>query len=143
MDVNAIENEVFQDFKSSLEKINFQAYSPTSVDFINALFTGVMWKLIKQLESDEPEEVINEDSKKEYESEEIEQDEISEEISGAKKYFQKYTDSGDELFKSMAQDEIRHAEILIKKAYSRLPNATEKSKLKGYEEQLKDISEQM
>ena len=60
----------------------------------------------------------------------IEKDEISEELAGAKKYLQKYLDSNDSIFQQMANDELKHAEILIKKAYSKLPNTEEKTKLK-------------
>ena len=48
--------------------------------------------------------------------ENIEKDEISEELAGAKKYLQKYLDSNDSIFQQMANDELKHAEILIKKS---------------------------
>ena len=67
------------------------------------------------------------------------EDEISEELAGAKKYLQKHLDSNDIVFQQMANDELKHAEILIKKAYSKLPNAEEKTKLKSYEDEINQI----
>ena len=43
----------------------------------------------------------------------------------------------------MSKDELKHAEVLIKKAYSKLPNSEEKMKLKSYEDEIKAISNQM
>ena len=62
-----------------------------------------------------------------------------EELASAKKYLQKYLDSNDIVFQQMANDELKHAEILIKKAYSKLPNAEEKTKLKYYEDEISQI----
>ena len=43
----------------------------------------------------------------------------------------------------MANDELKHANLLIKKAYSKLPSGEEKMKLKSYEDEIKVISEMM
>jgi len=126
-----IEEEVLQDFKTALSKINFKGYNPNSSEFLNALFTGEMWNLICKLN--------HLDSNGEIEIENIEKDEISEELADAKKYLQKYIDSNDSIFQQMANDELKHAEILIKKAYSKLPNAEEKTKLKSYEDEINQI----
>ena len=40
----------------------------------------------------------------------------------------------------MASDELKHANILLKKAYSKLPSGDEKEKLKNYENIINDIS---
>lgn len=136
---SSIEKEVLQDFKTALSKIDFNGYNPNSAEFLSALFTGEMWRLIRKLNQ-------MDSSHEDYEietSEEKASDEISEELSGAKKYLQKYLDSNDELFQQMASDELKHAGILIKKAYSKLPNAEEKSKLKSYENELNSISKQL
>lgn len=45
--------------------------------------------------------------------------------------------------KEMASDELKHANLLIKKAYSKLPSGEEKMKLKSYEDEIKVISEMM
>ena len=70
-------------------------------------------------------------------------DDIDEEINGAKKYLQKYSETGDSNYKEMSGDELKHATILIKKAYSKLPSGDEKIKLKSYEDEIKKISEMM
>ena len=117
MDTN-IKCELKKDFQESLENIDFNSYNPNSQEFKNALNIGLMLHII-------PDEV-----EKHNEIENIEKDEISEELAGAKKYLQKYIDSNDSIFQQMANDELKHAEILIKKTYSKLPKnpATKGSK---------------
>ena len=126
MDTN-IKCELKKDFQELLENIDFNSYNPNSQEFKNALNIGLMLHII-------PDEV-----EKHNEIENIEKDEISEELAGAKKYLQKYLDSNDIVFQQMANDELKHAEILIKKAYSKLPNAEEKTKLKSYEDEINQI----
>ena len=126
MDTN-IKCELKKDFQELLENIDFNSYNPNSQEFKNALNIGLMLHII-------PDEV-----EKYNEIENIEKDEISEELAGAKKYLQKYIDSNDSIFQQMANDELKHAEILIKKAYSKLPNAEEKTKLKSYEDEISQI----
>lgn len=126
MDTN-IKCELKKDFQELLENIDFNSYNPNSQEFKNALNIGLMLHII-------PDEV-----EKHNEIENIEKDEISEELAGAKKYLQKYLDSNDIVFQQMANDELKHAEILIKKAYSKLPNAEEKTKLKYYEDEISQI----
>lgn len=122
-----IKCELKKDFQELLENIDFNSYNPNSQEFKNALNIGLMLHII-------PDEV-----EKHNEIENIEKDEISEELAGAKKYLQKYLDSNDIVFQQMANDELKHAEILIKKAYSKLPNAEEKTKLKYYEDEINQI----
>lgn len=120
--------EVKSDFDSALEKINFSAYNPNSAEFTNALRIGLMWHLLCELDGGEADT----------ESQKAD-DEIADEIMGAKKYLQRYIDSGDMNFREMASDELRHAEILLKKANSRLPTGDEKTRLKGYEAEIAEI----
>ena len=126
MDTN-IKCELKKDFQELLENIDFNSYNPNSQEFKNALNIGLMLHII-------PDEV-----EKYNEIENIEKDEISEELADAKKYLQKYLDSNDSIFQQMANDELKHAEILIKKAYSKLPNAEDKTKLKSYEDEISQI----
>lgn len=126
MDTN-IRCELKKDFQELLGDIDFNSYNPNSQEFKNALNIGLMLHII-------PDEV-----EKHNEIENIEKDEISEELAGAKKYLQKYLDSNDSIFQQMANDELKHAEILIKKAYSKLPNTEEKTKLKSYEDEINQI----
>ena len=121
--------EVKSDFDSALEKINFSAYNPNSAEFTNALRIGLMWHLLCELDGCE---MVESETKKT-------DDEIADEIMGAKKYLQRYIDSGDMNFKEMASDELRHAEILLKKANSRLPTGDEKTRLKDYETEIAEI----
>ena len=126
MDTN-IKCELKKDFQELLGNIDFNSYNPNSQEFKNALNIGLMLHII-------PDEV-----EKHNEIENIEKDKISEELADAKKYLQKYLDSNDSIFQQMANDELKHAEILIKKAYSKLPNAEEKTKLKSYEYEINQI----
>jgi len=88
--------ELRKDFKESLSEINFKEYDPFSKKFMKASFIGQMWLLMKMLHDD---------------------DEVEEELDGAKKYFDRYKESGDTAFAGMAKDELKHAGILIKKHY--------------------------
>lgn len=133
--MDSIINEVFSDFKDSVAKIDFNSYNPNSVEFLSALNVGLMWHLLQELGGEKIE------SKVAYK--ESEKDEISDELFGAKKYLQKFLDSGDMNYREMSNDELKHAGILIKKAYSKLPNAEEKAKLKSYEDELNSISKQL
>lgn len=127
MDTN-IKCELKKDFQELLGNIDFNSYNPNSQEFKNALNIGLMLHII-------PDEI-----EKHNEIENIEKhNEISEELADAKKYLQKYIDSNDSIFQQMTNDELKHAEILIKKAYSKLPNAEEKTKLKSYEDEISQI----
>ena len=127
MDTN-IKCELKKDFQELLGNIDFNSYNPNSQEFKNALNIGLMLHII-------PDEI-----EKHNEIENIEKhNEISEELADAKKYLQKYLDSNDSIFQQMTNDELKHAEILIKKAYSKLPNAEEKTKLKSYEDEINQI----
>ena len=128
-------SEVFSDFKDSVAKIDFNSYNPNSAEFLSALNVGLMWHLLQELGEGKVETKVM--------SKESEKDEISDELFGAKKYLQRFLDSGDMNYKEMSSDELKHAGILIKKAYSKLPNAEEKAKLKSYEDELNAISKQL
>lgn len=130
----SIKDEVYKDFKESMSKINFAKYNPTSPEFEIALFTGLMWMILN--ESSEGNEAFEKES-------EEPSDDIGEEIYGAKKYFQKYLDTRDENFKSLASDELRHAMFLIKRAYNKPIGNEERSKLKNYESDIAQVNEQI
>lgn len=122
-----IKEEVDNDFKSSLSKIDFTSYNPLSNEFVSALYIGLMSDLL----NDEKEQI------------KTDKDDIQEELFDAKKYLQKYIDTGDESYKIMAEDEIKHAGILIKKAMGITLDTQERNKLKMYESQLEDIKKQV
>lgn len=116
-------DEILNDFKQSLKKIDFNSYNPNSSEFKTALFLGLMWKVMSELDEEVEEE----------------KNEIDDEIKGAKKYLQKYLDTKDSQFHKMASDEIDHATFLIKKESSKLLSTEEKAKLKHYENILNQI----
>lgn len=122
--------ELLEDFKRHISKINFENYNPNSHEFKTALFLGLMYNVLSDMEDIDDEDEHEED------------DDISEELKGAKKYLQKYLDTHDSNFHKMASDEINHALILIKKENSKLVGSERKNKLKYYEDvanQLTDL----
>ena len=131
-------SEVLGDFLESVKKIELIAYNPDSREFERTLRIGLMWKLLCDADGTC---VVSKEVPQS--SDEMENDDISEEISGAKKYLQKYIDSGDSTFREMASDELRHASILIKKANAKLPGADEKKRLKEYESEIGEIQKQV
>lgn len=125
----SIKDEVMKDFKESLSKIDFSSYNPKSPEFENALFVGLMSMLIDKMDDSFEMSEGN--------------DEIGDEIYGAKKYLQRYLDTNDEMFKKMAMDELDHASYLIKKAYNKPIGSEEKTKLKKYESDVEQVRNQM
>lgn len=122
--------ELKKDFEESLENIDFNSYNPNSSEFQTALRIGLMLHIL-------PQDMKMEEKSMKIET--VEKDDISEEIMGSKKYLQKYHETSDSIFKEMSNDELKHAEILIKKAYSKLPSNEEKTRLKNYEDEIKEI----
>lgn len=122
--------ELKKDFEELLENIDFNSYNPNSSEFQTALRIGLMLHIL-------PQDMKMEEKSMKIET--VEKDDISEEIMGAKKYLQKYYETSDSIFKEMSNDELKHAEILIKKAYSKLPNNEDKTRLKNYEDEIKEI----
>ena len=133
MDIN-IKNEVLKDFENSLSYIDFSSYNPKSSEFETALYTGLMWLILNNFNSEEATLTVG------YEEG---NDEISEEIYAAKKYLQKYIDTSDENFKVMATDELKHASYLIKRAYNKPIGNEERTKLKKYESDVSQVTEQI
>lgn len=86
--------ELRKDFKECISNIDFMNYDPFSKSFMKAGFIGQMWMLLKML---------------------VEDDDVEEELDGARKYYESFLSSGDVTYKEMAKDELRHAGILIKK----------------------------
>ena len=125
-------DELSQDFAESLKKIDFQSYNPNSAEFLTALRLGQMLVILKGEETHESVPIKT-----------APVDDISEELDGARKYLQKYSDTKDPAFKEMAGDELKHANMLIKKAHARLPGNEEKARLKAYEDEVKAISEML
>jgi hypothetical protein len=122
---------VREDFLSSLDRIDFsEVYNPFSSDFDRALRLGLMWYLL--CKTGEPEAKAGD----------VPADDISIVIAEAKRLFQKSIDTGDSEYKGLALNTLDMANTLIKKAYSRLPSAADRSRLKGYEAEIAGIREQ-
>lgn len=85
--------ELEKDFKKAVSKIDFSRYDPYSREFMKPLFIGQLILAIKSVYDDD----------------------VEEEIDGARKYWQTYLETDDAAYREMAQDELRHAGILIKK----------------------------
>jgi hypothetical protein len=122
--MSGIKSELENDFRQSLANIDFENYNPLSDEFRNALFIGLMENLLF--------------GKTEIESE---SDDVADEISDCKKYLQRYYDTKDETFREMAKDELRHAGIMLKKAWNKIPSAEEKPKLKDYESRINELKD--
>ena len=66
-------------------------------------------------------------------------DEIWEELEGAEKYFKRWQETQDENYKSMAKDELRHADFLLKQHHNDNPMKTQEYAHK-YNQLLKDLN---
>ena len=136
-----IVDEVKNDFKMAIKKIDFENYIPHSSEFMDALIIGIMWRLLSKLDKcclpdNEPESVV--DDKVDEET-----NEISNKLSTSKQYLQKYIDGENAGYKSMALNELNQVEVMLKKEYAKLPNADEKAKLKNYEYEHSEILKQI
>lgn len=125
------ENEVLNDFKASLEKVDFGSYDPSSAEFQQALDLGLMWFLLMTMAG-----IIKP-------SEAKSGDEIGEEILLAKRLLQRSIDTGDPAYKTAASDALKSAGIQLKKAYTKLPTGEERKRLKEQEAELQELSAQM
>lgn len=109
--------ELRKDFKDCLAKIDFKEYDPYSKKFMTAGFVGQMWFLIKML---------------------CEDDDVEEELDGAKTYLEKYMTTNDAVYRDMAKDELKHAGILIKK-HMEWADDEKKKKLETHESERQDL----
>ena len=62
------------------------------------------------------------------------EDDVEEELDGARKYWEQYQETGDSQYRDMAHDELRHAGILIKKHLAKA-DESEREYLNGLEEE--------
>lgn len=92
-----------EDFKDALSQIDFdKPYDPYSKPFMKALFIGQLLMACREIEDD-----------------------VEEELDGAKDYWERFNETGDVQYREMAHDELKHAGILIKK---HMATADEKEK---------------
>lgn len=125
--------EVLNDFKNSLEKIDFEnGYNPESKEYQQALNLGLMWLVMCKMAKTENKEPAEKKS-----------DDIAEMLYLSKMFLQKFIDTADSSFKEMSETMLRYAGALIKKANAKLPTGEEKQKLKDYEVEMNGIAKQI
>lgn len=107
--------ELKKDFKEALSHIDFSEYDPYSKTFMKALFIGQLLMAVKEMEDD-----------------------VDEELDGARNYWNKYLETNDVQFKEMAHDELKHAGILIKKHLATADDS-EKAYLNGLEKERQEM----
>lgn len=111
-------NELEKDFKELLSCIDFNKYDPYSKLYMRALFVGQMYMCMKSLGCE---------------------DDVEEELEGAKKYYEMYEETSDSSFKDMASDEARHAGILIKKHLAKTDDEKLREHLNHQEKRRQEI----
>lgn len=111
-------HELKSDFNEVLKCIDFSEYDPYSKMFMRALFIGQMYMCIKSM---------------------VDDDDVDEEIEGAKKYYDIFENTSDTAFKDMASDELRHAGILIKKHLAKTTDEKMKERLNRQEKERQEI----
>ncbi len=108
--------ELKKDFEQSVKEIDFsKPYDPYSKQFMKALFIGQLLMAVKEMEDD-----------------------VEEELDGARKYWQNYLETNDVQYKEMAHDELKHAGILIKKHLVGA-DESEKAYLNGLEKERQEM----
>lgn len=115
--MSEILNELKADFDRQLKKIDFKSYDPYSRPFMNALFIGQMFMCVKTLEEDD----------------------VEEELDGARKYFEMFKKTGDTTYKDMAGDELRHAGNLIKMHLAKSTDEKHKEMLNEREKERQEL----
>ena len=107
--------ELKKDFKEALSHIDFSEYDPYSKPFMKALFIGQLLMAVKEMEDD-----------------------VDEELDGARNYWNKYLETNDVQYKDMAHDELKHAGILIKKHLA-TADESDKAYLNGLEKERQEM----
>lgn len=110
--------ELKKDLKEVLKCIDFKKYDPMSKMFERALNIGLMLVSVITLEKTE---------------------DVKEELDGAKNYFEIYLKTNDVQYRDMANDELKHAGILIKKHLAKTTDEHKIKKLNDYEDERLDM----
>jgi hypothetical protein len=92
MELHEVKDELLRDFKKELDKIDFCNYNPASREFMSPLSIGLLWKVLCDIDN---------------------HDDIDEEIDGARKYVKLHKETGNPSYGVMANDELKHANMLI------------------------------
>ena len=110
--------ELRRDFMDALSRLDFKKYDPYSKEFMKALFIGQMNMATRFL---------------------CDEDDVEEELAGAEKYLDAYSSTGEQAYKDMASDELRHAGILIKKHLAKAADEDRKAELNAQEKRRQDM----
>lgn len=106
-----------EDFKEALSQIDFnQPYDPYSKEFMKPLFIGQLLLAVKSIEND-----------------------VDEELDGAKKYWNNFQETNDAQYREMAHDELKHAGILIKKHLAKTTDPKTREKLNELEKERQEM----
>lgn len=96
-------SELRNDFNQLVEKVDLTSYNPMSTDFQKILNVGLMWMLLDEL-AEEHEEQLEDDY-----------DYLKDELMGSEKYYKLYMENKDPSLKSMASNELSHANYWLNK----------------------------
>lgn len=117
MATELMQKEFINDFKKLVDRIDYNKYNPSSVEFVNAVNTGIMAFLLSMgIESN---------------------DSIRNEMIDAEKYYKKYIETSDAMYKQMAMDEVHHADYLIRQSVP--VDDIEKARFNSYENWLQSL----
>lgn len=122
--IKEMREELSKDFETLISKIDFKQYNPNSPEFRNAVMTGIMSFLLCNGKGHEAVE---------------HEDEIKEEMEDAEKYYQRYKATNDAMFKQMSQDELRHADYILRQKMGAGPTEEEKLKYNKYGDWIKSF----
>lgn len=114
--------ELKHDFEEALSEIDFKKYDPYSREFMKALFIGQMYMAAKCV---------------------CEDDDVEEELNGARKYWEMFQESNDIQYKEMAHDELKHAGILIKKHLVKTSDELKRAELNWHEKERQEMLKMM
>ena len=110
--------ELEKDFKTLVDRINFERYDPLDPNFMKAAVIALMWFAGRKI---------------------LGEDDISDELEDAEKYMMMYMETSDAQYKDMAGDEARHAGILIKKRLAGAVDEKERERLNGLEKKRQEM----
>ena len=138
--IKRMREEFEKDFHTLLSSIDSTHYNPNSQEFKNAVMTGMMALLLDDID-DEHIDVAKPEGK--YHADVIVRkdgtDEVKEEMEGAESYYQRYKATNDAMFKQMSQDELRHADYLLRQKMQGTLTEAEKQKYTKYGEWIKNF----
>ncbi len=111
------------DFLEELSLIDFEKeYDPLSKRFIKAVLLAQMWQSVSCIKDT---------------------DGIEDELCDAENYWKMYLETSDIQYKEMANDELRHAGILIKKSLAKITDESKKEKISQYEKKKAELAKKI